>query len=173
MNARLSIDGIVRQTTVLIAQLSTAAGVRAPLAHVADQVFLELPGAREGDRRTGIGRKVVADMFGERTEPELAAHLNVGDDVIARAVATLLGDGRLSRGGDAKLLAENVVIPVGATDGWEAAVLDHYRAMATAIAFEAQGGAAHNPEHPVPESATRVLFYFGQLITEGEAEGGG
>lgn len=55
------IDAIVRQTTVLIAQLATAAGVRAPLAHVANQVFLEL--VRELEAQ-GLGRKVVADMFG-------------------------------------------------------------------------------------------------------------
>lgn len=61
MHARLLIDGIVRQTTVLIAQLSTAAGVRAPLSHVADQVFLEL--SREIEAQ-GIKRQVVADMFG-------------------------------------------------------------------------------------------------------------
>jgi hypothetical protein len=35
--------------------------VRAPLAHVADQVFLELSRELEGQ---GLGRKVVADMFG-------------------------------------------------------------------------------------------------------------
>jgi hypothetical protein len=61
MDIKLLIDAIVRQTTVLIAQLSTAAGVRAPLAHVADQVFVEL--AQEIERQ-GVGRKVVADMFG-------------------------------------------------------------------------------------------------------------
>lgn len=61
MNIKLLIDSIMRQTTVLIAQLSTAAGVRAPLAHVADQVFLQL--AREIEAQ-GVGRKVVADMFG-------------------------------------------------------------------------------------------------------------
>ncbi len=61
MNVKLLIDGIVRQTTVLIAQLSTAAGVRAPLSHVADQVFLSL--AKEIEAQ-GVGRKVVADMFG-------------------------------------------------------------------------------------------------------------
>ncbi|MCB9544764.1 MAG: hypothetical protein H6706_02580 [Myxococcales bacterium] len=55
------IDAIVRQTTVLIAHLATAAGVRAPLAHVANQVFLEL--VRELEAQ-GLGRKVVADMFG-------------------------------------------------------------------------------------------------------------
>src|SRR5262245_12495613 len=61
MNTRLLIDAIVRQTTVLVAQLSTAAGIRAPLAHVADEVFVSL--AREIESQ-GVGRKVVADMFG-------------------------------------------------------------------------------------------------------------
>jgi hypothetical protein len=41
VNTKLLIDAIVHQTTVLIAQLSTASGIRAPLAHVADQVFFE------------------------------------------------------------------------------------------------------------------------------------
>lgn len=61
MNVKLLVDGIMRQTTVLIAQLSTSAGVRAPLAHLADQVFLSL--AKEIEAQ-GVGRKVVADMFG-------------------------------------------------------------------------------------------------------------
>jgi hypothetical protein len=57
----LLIDSIVRQTTVLIAQLSTTSGLRAPLAHVANQVFLDLVSELEGQ---GVGRKVIADMFG-------------------------------------------------------------------------------------------------------------
>jgi hypothetical protein len=61
VNVRLLIDGIMRHTTVLIAQLATTAGVRAPLARVADQVFFDL--AREIEAQ-GVGRKVVADMFG-------------------------------------------------------------------------------------------------------------
>lgn len=61
MNAALVIDAIVRQTTVLIAALATAAGQRAPLAHVADQVFADL--VREL-REQGVGNKVIADMFG-------------------------------------------------------------------------------------------------------------
>src|SRR5690349_23246652 len=61
VNTKLLIDAIVRQTTVLIAQLSTAAGIRAPLAHIADQVFLEL--SREIEAQ-GVSRKVAADMFG-------------------------------------------------------------------------------------------------------------
>lgn len=61
MNPKLLIDAIVRQTTVLVAQLSTSAGVRAPLAHIADQVFLEL--SRELEEQ-GVSKKVAADMFG-------------------------------------------------------------------------------------------------------------
>ena len=49
MQSKLLVDAIVQQTTVLIAQLSTAAGIRAPLAHIADQVFLEL--SREIERQ--------------------------------------------------------------------------------------------------------------------------
>ncbi len=61
MNTKLLVDSLVRQTTVLIAQLCTAAGVRAPLAQIADQVFLGL--SRELEAQ-GVGRKVAADMFG-------------------------------------------------------------------------------------------------------------
>jgi hypothetical protein len=61
VNVDVLIDSIVRQTTVLIAQLATAAGVRAPLAHIANQVFVEL--VREL-RQQGVGQKVIADMFG-------------------------------------------------------------------------------------------------------------
>lgn len=61
MNSRLLIDQIMQQTTVLIAQLSTAAGIRAPLSHIADQVFLDLSHSIESQ---GVSRKVAADMFG-------------------------------------------------------------------------------------------------------------
>ena len=61
MNAGVLIGAIVQQLTVLIAQLATSGGARAPLAHVAGQVFLEL--AREIEAQ-GVSRKVSADMFG-------------------------------------------------------------------------------------------------------------
>lgn len=61
MNAKLLIDAIMRQTTVLIAQLSTTAGVRAPLGDIANQVFLEL--SRELEAQ-GVSQRVAADMFG-------------------------------------------------------------------------------------------------------------
>jgi hypothetical protein len=61
MNPDLLIDSIVRQTTVLIAQLATATGGRAKLANTANQVFLDL--IREL-KEQGLGNKLIADMFG-------------------------------------------------------------------------------------------------------------
>ncbi len=61
MTSRFVIDAVVQQATILVAQLATAKGVRAPLSHVADQVFLELANAIEAQ---GVSRKVAADMFG-------------------------------------------------------------------------------------------------------------
>jgi hypothetical protein len=61
LNTHLLINTIVEQTMVFIAQLATAGGVRAPLAKIADQVFLEL--TRELSAQ-GLKKKVIADMFG-------------------------------------------------------------------------------------------------------------
>lgn len=61
MNVQVLISAVVRQVTVLIAQLATSGGARAPLAQVANQVFLELAAELENQ---GVGRKVSADMFG-------------------------------------------------------------------------------------------------------------
>jgi len=61
MRTKIMIDSIVRQTTVLIAQLASSAGLRAPLAHIADEVFLSLSRQLETE---GVPQKVAADMFG-------------------------------------------------------------------------------------------------------------
>jgi predicted transcriptional regulator len=61
MNINLLIHAIVRQTTILIAELATSRGIRAPLAQIANQVFLDLVGELERQR---VSRKVSADMFG-------------------------------------------------------------------------------------------------------------
>lgn len=61
MNPQLLIDAIVRQTTVLIARLSTVEGVRSPLGHIANEVFVGLVTELESQ---GVSKKVIADMFG-------------------------------------------------------------------------------------------------------------
>jgi hypothetical protein len=55
------IDAIVRQTTVLIAQLATSGGERPQLANTANQLFVDLVKAL---REQGLGNKAIADMFG-------------------------------------------------------------------------------------------------------------
>ena len=85
MNANLLIDAIVRQTTILIAQIATAAGARAPLAHTANQVFMDL--VREL-REQGVGNKVIADMFGVslRTYHNTVRRLSEGNTVRGRTL---------------------------------------------------------------------------------------
>lgn len=61
MNINLLIEAIVRQTTVLIAQLATAAGARASLSQTANQVFTSLVNEL---KEQGLGNKAIADMFG-------------------------------------------------------------------------------------------------------------
>jgi hypothetical protein len=61
MNVNLLVDALVRQTTVLIAQLATTAGARATLAHTANKVFADLVSELKAQ---GLGNKVIADMFG-------------------------------------------------------------------------------------------------------------
>jgi hypothetical protein len=259
MNTRILIDAIVRQTTVLIAQLSTAAGIRAPLAHVADEVFVSL--AREIEAQ-GVGRKVAADMFGlalrsyqkkiqrlteSATESEstlwtsvldfvaergsvtrdqvlarfsrdteretigvltdlvgsglvhaagrgasavygltnmaerrlfaesaeresldalvwaaihagasttraLAEELRLDLDTTRGVLVRLVAQGRIARNAesdDAPLDALPLLIPVGAEMGWEAAVLDHFRAVANAIGVKLRSGGTRSGDGDV------------------------
>lgn len=59
MNVESLISAIVRQTMILIAQLATN-GTRAPLAQVADQVFMNLVNEL---RNQGLSHRAVAHMF--------------------------------------------------------------------------------------------------------------
>jgi len=61
MNLSILIEAIVRQTTVLIAQLATSAGGRASLSQTANQVFASLVNEL---KEQGLGNKLIADMFG-------------------------------------------------------------------------------------------------------------
>jgi hypothetical protein len=238
VDVQLVTQYIVRQTTVLLAQVATTAGVRAPLAQVADQVFFEL--ARELEAQ-GVRRNVVADMFGlalrsyqlkmqrladtsgaqrslwqdlyrqleqgsssrrelaerfpyveakavravlnDLVDSGLAYKSGRGEDAVygltsqserqrlqhagsvaslanllwlllstqgpmtreqleqsfaapvatvASAIERLCADGRVTQAGGA-LVAESFEIPVGTEEGWEAAMCDHFRAVANAI----------------------------------------
>jgi hypothetical protein len=282
VNPELLIDAIVRQTTVLLAQLSTAAGVRTPLSSVADQVFLEL--ARELERQ-GVSKKVAADMFGlalrsyqtkvqrlrasrsqrDRTlwegilaqlqegpftRDEIMDHFRADDHTNIRAILTdlvrsglvekangmrgpiyqlaaqfspdeqelspdalralvwvaiyrgatdaesivrgfrlplkeveeaisqLTKDGRVKLTEDGHIRATSVDIPVGAEAGWEAAVFDHFQAMASALGQKVSQGTPRSAssdhvggttltfevdaEHPLRDEALDLLRRFRQ-----------
>jgi DNA-binding Lrp family transcriptional regulator len=247
VDTQVLVDSIMRQATVLIAQLSSAAGVRAPLAHLADEVFLNLSEELE---RQGVSRKVVADMFGlalrgyqrrvqrlresatergttlwrallehvqehgpltrrrlferfrnddplavgavlndlsssglvyrtgsgddtvygvvrdedrkvlahestletssalvwlglcrdaTRSVDDLASELSLTPAQVEAAITYLEDQGRIRREAG-HIEVEPMVVPVGATEGWEAAVFDHFQAMCVAIATKLRLG---------------------------------
>jgi hypothetical protein len=61
MTPQVLIQSIMQQTTVLIAQLATSGGVRAPLGSLAKHVFLDLSNELQSQ---GVRKNVIADMFG-------------------------------------------------------------------------------------------------------------
>lgn len=287
MDVKLLTDAIIRQTTVLIAQLSTTAGIRAPLAHLADEVFLTLSQELENQ---GVSRKVVADMFGValrsyqrrvqrlresatvsgktlwesileylQTEgratrralldrfanddpeaigavlndlvnsalisrtgngaatvftvtpdearkllaregkletasamvwldlcrhsaakaPDIAARIGLDQELVSTALATLRDQGRISIDAEGRSIARAMVVPVGAEAGWEAAIFDHFRAVASALATKLRRGSTRSastdttggatltfevhPGHPI---APRVLELLHRTRTE-------
>lgn len=83
MNAQVLIDAIVRQTMVLIAQLSTVDGIRSPLSHVADEVFMGL--VRELESQ-GVGKKIIADMFGLALRSYRQKVQRIGESATTRGV---------------------------------------------------------------------------------------
>lgn len=287
MTIDLLIHAIVRQTTILIAQLATSRGVRSPLAQIANQVFLELVNELERQR---VSRKVSADMFGlglrtyrrkiqrlsegstERgrslweavldylrthdaptrvevlrrfagddetqvkavlhdlcesqlvvasgtgptasyrvaSDAELAAmqqgrgsdglddllvaiiyregpltvdeitqRAKLGTDKLEPILSKLLSEGRierLEREGQSLYRATRLVIPLGATAGWEAAVFDHYKALVSTLICRLRehpvasklsdriGGSTYTidvwPGHPLAEEVYSTLQRF-------------
>lgn len=251
MDTKVFIDSIMRQTIVLIAQFAATAGIRAPLAHLADEVFLSLSSELESQ---GVSRKLVADMFGmalrsyqrrvqrlreSATNPgqtlwqlvlgyleargratrkdvheqfcgddpealgailndlvrsglasrtgsggtalfavtpeedrqalarlgkeetvaalvwldlcrnpntstqDAAERLGLAEDLVESAVASLTAQGRITNR-DGRVTPEPMVIPVGAEAGWEAAVFDHFQAVAGAITMKLRQGSTRS-----------------------------
>lgn len=252
----------MRQTTVLIAQLSSTAGIRAPLAHLADEIFLNL--SRELEQQ-GVSRKVVADMFGmalrgyqrrvqrlqggagddgrtiwldviqfldregratrmdlldrfstddpgsiaavltdlvrtglatktgsgsvavyaltpeesrklldqsEKEETllglvwldlcrhpstsveEICGRIFAQESEVDHAIQRLLQESRVERKEDGSLVAEPYVLPVGAKDGWEVAVFDHFQAVSGAIVAKLRQGRSRSAADDTTGGAT-------------------
>jgi hypothetical protein len=71
------------------------------------------------------------------TREELCARLNVAGEQLEQALTDLHGDGHITRD-EERLFAPTFQIPIGAEHGWEAAVFDHFQAVATAIGNKVQ-----------------------------------
>jgi hypothetical protein len=74
-----------------------------------------------------------------RTVAELASQLSLPPAQVEAAIAHLEDQGRVRRV-DGQLVVDAMVVPVGATQGWEAAVFDHFQAVCVAIATKVRGG---------------------------------
>jgi len=83
MDSRVLIDAIVRQTTVLIARLSTVEGARSPLGHIANEIFTGLTTELVNQ---GVSTKVIADMFGMALRTYRLKVQRLGESVTSRGV---------------------------------------------------------------------------------------
>lgn len=70
---------------------------------------------------------------------ELCAQLPVDPEQTRKALDELVALGRITHT-EAGLSSTNVVVPLGAAHGWEAAILDHFRAVALAIGSKVRAG---------------------------------
>jgi hypothetical protein len=79
------------------------------------------------------------------TRAELADALGVDPELAQAAFDELVSSGRVTEEAG-RLTSTNVALPLGADQGWEAAVLDHYRTVAVAIGMKVRKGFAASSE---------------------------
>jgi hypothetical protein len=74
-----------------------------------------------------------------RSADELAIELSLSAPQVDAAIAYLEAEGRVRRE-SGRILVDPMVVPVGATQGWEAAVFDHFQAVCVALATKLRRG---------------------------------
>ena len=80
---------------------------------------------------------------GPTSHDRLTQLVPVSASALNEAVELLLGDGRIGRQSESSepiYMAEQVLIPIGEAAGWEAAVVDHHRAVMNALAAKLTSG---------------------------------
>lgn len=175
MNPNLLIEAILRQTTVLIAQLATSGGGGAQLVGTADQVLADLVSELQG-QGVATGARPPTPLSDEEAARAanfvwvtICRHEPVSREVLLQslpletadldtALSRLLGEGRVRRTGEGAQLfeASTALIEQNNLTGWEAAVFDHYQAMVTAICTRLQLA----PEHPHRSAVGGSTFRF-------------
>jgi DNA-binding MarR family transcriptional regulator len=98
---------------------------------------------------------------GPMRRDDLCAQLNWSAEDVQRALDVLVADGRVEErvgeDGRAEYVADRCFIALEDTAGWEAAVVDHHRAMMTSLALKIRGGA---PEGTLPQEIGGSTFAF-------------
>jgi hypothetical protein len=108
----------------------------------------------QGNQRESVDAMVWLSLYrSPQTHAELALALSLKEVVVAQAVEALKREGRVTES-DGVLRAETFLVPVGAEQGWEAAVFDHYQAVATAIAGKIRRGAPRSEADDIVGGAT-------------------
>ena len=124
--------------------------VRSGLVYATGSGDATVYGATPGSVRNAVQRQNDKDSLGNlvwllvfrgeaATQAQVAGLLALDENATAKIVDELVASGRLRRQGDL-LLSSNLVLPLGAEQGWEVAILDHFRAVAVAIANKVRGG---------------------------------
>jgi hypothetical protein len=76
---------------------------------------------------------------------------------------SLLADGRVERQADGRLVARDLLIPLAAPAGWEAAVFDHFQAVVQTIAQRIERNTV-DPAAPVGGSTYRFDIWSGHPL---------
>jgi hypothetical protein len=82
---------------------------------------------------------------GPITQAEIEQQVRATPEQCRHALDRLLAEGRVSstgEAGDRSFTSALLEVPLGQSQGWEAAVLDHFQAMVTAIVTKLRAGAA-------------------------------
>jgi hypothetical protein len=98
----------------------------------------------------------------------------IPEETVEAAVKALVDDGRIYLDYNAHppvLITQSVVIPVGTQIGWEAAVFDHFRAVANAIASKVRGGTPHSSHGDVVGGTTLSFDLYAGHPYEAEVYG--
>ena len=115
--------------------VASGTGPTATYRVVGGDELIALQQARGGE---GMDDLLLSLIFREPPLPldEIARRARLGAEAVEPVLARLVEEGRLERTeheGVAHFQATTLVVPLGATAGWEAAVFDHFKAMVTTV----------------------------------------
>jgi hypothetical protein len=138
--------------------------------------------ANESDFKLGEPSRAVAHQYlvwqviyqaGGVGLDEVVTLTRLPEAAVNAALAVLLEDGRAERipGDCALYTSRRIDVPVGQSQGWEAAVLDHFQAMVSAITAKLAAGSSRSARGDLTGGATYSLDLWPGHPLEMEAHG--